>query len=84
MCYLCSESREKHQNLLLLDLSSNGQAYKKGARVGTNGGEEKNNQHELPIFSFSSIVESTNNFSSTNKLGEGGFGPVYRVNVHKG
>lgn len=34
---------------------------------------------DLPIFDFSIIVKATNNFSSSNKLGEGGFGPVYKV-----
>lgn len=33
----------------------------------------------LPQFSFSSISTSTSNFSLENKLGEGGFGPVYKV-----
>ncbi|CAI9095196.1 OLC1v1031080C2 [Oldenlandia corymbosa var. corymbosa] len=32
---------------------------------------------DLNIFSFGSIVVATNNFSEENKLGEGGFGPVY-------
>lgn len=76
---LCSESKETHQNLLLLDLNSKGPACKKRDQV-DNSHEEKNNQYELPIFSFSSIVASTDNFSITNKLGEGGFGPVYKVN----
>ena len=36
---------------------------------------------ELPLFDFASIAHATNDFSSDNKLGEGGFGPVYRVNM---
>ena len=35
--------------------------------------------HDLKLFSYPSIMEATNGFSSTNKLGEGGFGPVYKV-----
>ncbi|KAH9666056.1 G-type lectin S-receptor-like serine/threonine-protein kinase RKS1 [Citrus sinensis] len=34
--------------------------------------------HDLKIFDFQTIVAATNNFSLINKLGEGGFGPVYR------
>ena len=34
---------------------------------------------ELPLFSLPSITKATENFSINNKLGEGGFGPVYRV-----
>ncbi|KAM2407353.1 hypothetical protein ACFX1X_026549 [Malus domestica] len=33
---------------------------------------------EFQMFSFSGIVAATNNFSSGSKLGEGGFGPVYK------
>ncbi|XP_076902541.1 G-type lectin S-receptor-like serine/threonine-protein kinase B120 [Bidens hawaiensis] len=33
---------------------------------------------ELPLFGFSTLVKATNNFSMNNKLGEGGFGPVYK------
>lgn len=33
------------------------------------------------MFDFSRISNATNNFSAENKLGEGGFGPVYKVNV---
>ncbi|CAN1281444.1 G-type lectin S-receptor-like serine/threonine-protein kinase At4g27290 [Linum perenne] len=32
---------------------------------------------ELTLFELATIVEATNNFSETNKLGEGGYGPVY-------
>lgn len=34
---------------------------------------------DLPSFSLSKIAKSTSNFSVTNKLGEGGFGSVYKV-----
>jgi hypothetical protein len=35
--------------------------------------------HELPIIPLTWIRQSTNNFSELSKLGEGGFGPVYKV-----
>ncbi|KAH9803120.1 Receptor-like serine/threonine-protein kinase SD1-8 [Citrus sinensis] len=33
---------------------------------------------ELPLFELATIANATDNFSINNKLGEGGFGPVYR------
>ncbi|GAY56730.1 hypothetical protein CUMW_174130 [Citrus unshiu] len=38
----------------------------------------------LQVFSFSDIKAATNNFSSANKLGEGGFGPVYKGKLPRG
>jgi hypothetical protein len=34
---------------------------------------------ELPLFDFSTLAMATNNFSDENKLGQGGFGSVYKV-----
>jgi hypothetical protein len=34
---------------------------------------------ELPFYNFSCMSLATNNFSEENKLGQGGFGPVYKV-----
>ncbi|KAM6601429.1 hypothetical protein CsatA_021038 [Cannabis sativa] len=39
---------------------------------------------ELPSFDFASILYVTNNFSSTNKLGQGGFGSVYKGKLPNG
>ena len=36
---------------------------------------------ELPLFDLETVVAATNNFSGENKLGEGGFGPVYKVKI---
>ncbi|KAI5311269.1 hypothetical protein L3X38_000407 [Prunus dulcis] len=33
---------------------------------------------DLPFFSFSTIKNATNYFAEANKLGEGGYGPVYK------
>ena len=34
---------------------------------------------QLPTFDFATIAAATDHFSDGNKLGEGGFGPVYKV-----
>ncbi|XP_062094612.1 probable leucine-rich repeat receptor-like serine/threonine-protein kinase At3g14840 isoform X1 [Humulus lupulus] len=39
-------------------------------------------QPELHFFELDSILMATNKFSITNKLGQGGFGPVYKGQLH--
>ncbi|XWS19500.1 hypothetical protein CRYUN_Cryun31cG0021400 [Craigia yunnanensis] len=39
---------------------------------------------ELPLFEFATIQAATNNFSASNKIGEGGFGPVYKGELQSG
>lgn len=34
---------------------------------------------ELPYMDWASILAATDNFSESNMLGQGGFGPVYKV-----
>ena len=41
--------------------------------------EDKKEDLELPIFDLMVISNATDNFASSNKLGEGGFGSVYKV-----
>lgn len=40
------------------------------------------NGSELPLFNFNFVAVATNNFSEENKLGQGGFGPVYKVYMY--
>uniref|UniRef100_A0A804MPW8 Protein kinase domain-containing protein n=2 Tax=Zea mays TaxID=4577 RepID=A0A804MPW8_MAIZE len=41
------------------------------------GDVEDGKSHELKVYSLDRIRAATINFSDSNKLGEGGFGPVY-------
>ncbi|ANM58039.1 lectin protein kinase family protein [Arabidopsis thaliana] len=45
---------------------------------------ERKSNNELQIFSFESVVSATDDFSDENKLGEGGFGPVYKGKLLNG
>lgn len=42
--------------------------------------EEHDDCQQMLYISLHTIVDATNGFSDDNKLGEGGFGPVYKVN----
>lgn len=45
--------------------------------------ENRANEEEfdLPLFDMATLSAATDNFSVDNKLGEGGFGTVYRVSL---
>ncbi|KAH9802955.1 G-type lectin S-receptor-like serine/threonine-protein kinase [Citrus sinensis] len=45
---------------------------------GDKTGSRKSRDSLLPFFSLASVSAATNNFGVENKLGEGGFGPVYK------
>lgn len=36
---------------------------------------------DVPFFDLESILAATNSFSNSNKLGQGGFGSVYKVMI---
>ena len=42
----------------------------------------KTESQDVQLYSFQSLAIATDNFSLGNKLGEGGFGPVYKVNLN--
>ncbi|TKY47435.1 G-type lectin S-receptor serine/threonine-protein kinase [Spatholobus suberectus] len=73
----------KNRNNLLSDIGRNTAisiAY--GERREKRKDEETSD--ETYIFDFQTILEATANFSSTNKIGEGGFGPVYKGKLPNG
>jgi hypothetical protein len=41
--------------------------------------EEDKKGIDVPVFDLESILAATNSFSDAKKLGEGGYGPVYKV-----
>ncbi|KAK4374853.1 hypothetical protein RND71_005530 [Anisodus tanguticus] len=49
---------------------------KMGSKSKSRKGGDNNN---LQVFSFNEMKEATNNFSFDNKLGQGGYGPVYKI-----
>lgn len=38
---------------------------------------------ELPLFDFEKLAIATNHFHFNNKIGQGGFGSVYKVGINK-
>lgn len=57
------------------EMSSNPKSSKLFADEMMHGEDNKG----CPQVSFTAIAAATNNFCDSNKLGEGGFGPVYMV-----
>lgn len=43
--------------------------------------EETRRHSDLQIFDLSTVIAATEDFSHANKLGEGGFGSVYKVKL---
>ncbi|KAK3228031.1 hypothetical protein Dsin_007893 [Dipteronia sinensis] len=52
--------------------------------INDNNEESKTNDMELLIFDLNTIAKATDNFADKNKLGEGGFGPVYKGTLMEG
>jgi hypothetical protein len=44
-------------------------------------GKDHGDDLELPVYDYETIAKATEDFSTENKLGEGGFGPVYKVPI---
>ncbi|KAK9937442.1 hypothetical protein M0R45_014234 [Rubus argutus] len=88
MCYLLRRRRrsplsEKSQKKIeneLLDLMQSD----KSLDVNWLQTDGEMGHNDLRVFSYASVLAATSNFSEENKLGEGGFGPVYRGKMATG
>jgi len=41
--------------------------------------DEFKKRQDLKVLNYTSVLSATDDFSTENKLGQGGFGPVYKV-----
>ncbi|XP_020237913.1 receptor-like serine/threonine-protein kinase SD1-7 [Cajanus cajan] len=76
--YWTRKQRNKGEDLLHFDASMSMKAESSDLTEGQRGAKVEKKEVKLPLFSFVSVAAATDNFSDANKLGEGGFGPVYK------
>jgi hypothetical protein len=73
----CNQKYCSHASFLFMLFLPAGQMTEALERSSNN--MQRKEDLELPLFDFSTLACATNNFSTDNKLGEGGFGTVYKV-----
>ncbi|WRX29280.1 S-locus glycoprotein domain - like 10 [Theobroma cacao] len=74
--------KQKTKEMLPFDIGKAVAKFSSDNVVGENLFEVKLQQ--LPLFNFEELASATNNFHLTEKLGHGGFGPVYRGTLQDG
>eukprot|EP00258_Populus_trichocarpa_P032149 XP_024448168.1 uncharacterized protein LOC18095686 [Populus trichocarpa] len=70
---------KKHQKNIILPAGQMTEALERSSN-----NMQRKEDLELPLFDFSTLACATNNFSTDNKLGEGGFGTVYKGTLADG
>ncbi|KAF9588228.1 hypothetical protein IFM89_008628 [Coptis chinensis] len=69
--------RDKIEEPVIVDETKSGEFWKEFSTQHDTEGHQGNGP-ELPMHSLQDIEIATHNFSPANRLGEGGFGPVYK------
>ncbi|XP_071733755.1 G-type lectin S-receptor-like serine/threonine-protein kinase At1g67520 [Rutidosis leptorrhynchoides] len=81
--FIKNRKREEHERRkrdeYFLELTAS-ESFKDIHQLENNGGKG----NDLLLFSFASIMTATNDFADENKLGQGGFGPVYKGKLSDG
>ncbi|PIN16967.1 Serine/threonine protein kinase [Handroanthus impetiginosus] len=75
---LCAHKRRK------IHLSLRRRGEQRLGYANNHNDESKKNELELPLFDLHTISKATYNFSNNKKIGEGGFGPVYKGQLEGG
>ncbi|RVW70339.1 Receptor-like serine/threonine-protein kinase SD1-8 [Vitis vinifera] len=78
------EEMTTSQDILLYEFGMGSKATENELNEGNRVGKDKNKDAWLPLFSFASVSAATEHFSTENKLGQGGFGPVYKGELFNG
>ncbi|KAG2689663.1 hypothetical protein I3760_09G148900 [Carya illinoinensis] len=74
--FIMRKIKEKRQNKCTFRVSSAAASFEESSTTRELDGSTRNS--DLQFFDLRMIVAATNNFSISNKLGEGGFGSVYK------
>ncbi|XP_014518460.1 G-type lectin S-receptor-like serine/threonine-protein kinase At1g11300 isoform X1 [Vigna radiata var. radiata] len=83
LVYWIRKKRRKGEDLLHFDISMSMKVEDSELTESDRSAKVKK-EVKLPLFSFESVAAATDNFSDANKLGEGGFGPVYKGTLFNG
>ena len=75
LVHFCYVTNRRRNNDLLVSLLCSSTIHKDSWKNGL----EQQEISGLTFFDMNTIRAATNNFNVSNKLGQGGFGPVYKV-----
>ena len=78
-CLTETENMETNQDLLAFDINMSITTRTNELCEADGEVNDKSKDSWLPLFSLATVSAATENFSMQCKLGEGGFGPIYKV-----